>query len=150
MKHSDGKYHINGVIFEILIGSRAQVMHGTAYKTSGNLKKKDLKYNKHKKIVSRAKSAKGPQMLKRLHNKGYFTRKGKFGFVRKDGKGSSKSRRKARGTRKRKVHSIKGILWEDRAYGTGRFAKKPSYKRKGKGSKKRKIGGNARAVADVN
>jgi hypothetical protein len=75
MKHSDGKYHINGAIFEILIGSRAQVMHGTAYKTAGNLKKKDLKYNKHKKIVSRAKSAKGPQMLKRLHNKGYFTRK---------------------------------------------------------------------------
>ena len=135
MKHSDGKYHINGVIFEILIGSRAQVMHGTAYKTSGNLKKKDLKYNKHKKIVSRAKSAKGPQMLKRLHDKGYFTRKGKFGFVRKDGKGSHKSRRKARGTRKRKVHSIKGVRWEDRAYGTGRFAKKPSYKRRKKSGK---------------
>jgi hypothetical protein len=142
MKHSDGKYHINGVVFEILIGSRAQVMHGTAYKTSGSLKKKDLKYNKHKKIVSRAKSAKGPQMLKRLHNKGYFTRKGKFGFVRKDGKGT----RKARGSRKkRKVHSIKGVRWEDRAYGTGKFAKKPSYRRKGKGSKRKRGGKRSRS-----
>ena len=28
------------------VGSRAQVMHGTAMKTSGGLTKKDLKYNK--------------------------------------------------------------------------------------------------------
>ena len=28
------------------IGSRAQVMHGTAKMTGGGLKKKDLKYNK--------------------------------------------------------------------------------------------------------
>ena len=101
MKHSDGKYHINGVIFEILIGSRAQVMHGTAYKTAGNLKKKDLKYNKHKKIVSRAKSAKGPQMLKRLHNKGYFTKKGKFGYVKRS---VSKSRSHKATKKHRKKH----------------------------------------------
>ena len=47
MKGSDGKYHISGMVFEILIGSRAQVHHGTAYKTSGGLKRKDLKKNKH-------------------------------------------------------------------------------------------------------
>jgi hypothetical protein len=142
MKHKDGKYHIDGMIFEVLIGSRAQVMNKTAYKTSGNLKRKHLKYNKHGRIVSKAKSAKGPQMLKRLTSKGYFTRKGKFGFVRKDGKGSRKTRkakgsRKGKGSRKRRVHSIKGVRWEDRAYGTGRFAKKPSYKRKRGGKRSR-------------
>jgi hypothetical protein len=34
------------------IGSRAQVMHGTAHHTSGGLTKKDLKYNKWGRIVS--------------------------------------------------------------------------------------------------
>ena len=131
MKGSDGKYHINGMVFELLIGSRAQVHHGTAYKTTGGLKKKDLKKNKHGKIVSRRKSSKGAQMLKRLTNKGYHTRKGHFGYVKADGKGH---KRKGRGTRKRKrsrkVHSIRGVRWEDRAYGTGRFARKPSYKKR--------------------
>jgi hypothetical protein len=40
----------------INIGSRAQVMHGTAKKTSGGLLKKDLAYNKSGAIVSRRKS----------------------------------------------------------------------------------------------
>lgn len=35
------------------IGSRAQVMHGNAKQTGGGLKKKDLKYNKRGKIVSK-------------------------------------------------------------------------------------------------
>ena len=39
------------------IGSRAQVMHGTADHTAGGLKKGDLKYNKSGRIVSRKKSA---------------------------------------------------------------------------------------------
>ena len=39
------------------IGSRAQVMHGTARKTSGGLLKKDLAYNKSGAIVSKKKSA---------------------------------------------------------------------------------------------
>ena len=34
-KGSDGKYHINGKTYPMLEGSRAQVMHGTAYKTPG-------------------------------------------------------------------------------------------------------------------
>ena len=88
MKGKDGKYHIHGATYLHLIGSRASVMHGTAYKTSGGLLKKHLKYNKHHKIVSRAKSSKGPQMLKRLHRKGYFTRKGHFGWVKKGTKGA--------------------------------------------------------------
>lgn len=38
------------------IGSRAQVMHGTAKKTSGGLEKGDLAYNKGGSIVSKKKS----------------------------------------------------------------------------------------------
>lgn len=41
---------------EKLIGSRAEVMHGTAIKTSGGLTKKHLKYNKAGRIVSKHKS----------------------------------------------------------------------------------------------
>jgi len=82
-KAADGKYHVSGNTYQMLVGSRAQVWHGTAYKTAGGLTKTKLKKNKHGKIVSRAKSAKGPQMLKRLHRKGYFTKKGQFGYVKK-------------------------------------------------------------------
>ena len=39
------------------VGSRAQVMHGTANHTKGGLTKKQLKYNKYGKIVSARKSA---------------------------------------------------------------------------------------------
>jgi hypothetical protein len=43
-------------IFQMRVGSRAQVVHGTAYSTSGGLLKKDLKYNKNGEIVSKKKS----------------------------------------------------------------------------------------------
>jgi hypothetical protein len=65
------------------VGSRAQVMHGTAHHTSGGLTKKDLKMNKWGRIVSRAKSAKAKKE-KRLEKAGYKTRKGKFGAIKKD------------------------------------------------------------------
>jgi hypothetical protein len=39
------------------VGSRAQVMHGTADHTAGGLKKGDLKMNKWGRIVSRKKSS---------------------------------------------------------------------------------------------
>ena len=42
--------------FELTIGSRAQVWHGTAKKTSGGLTKKDLMMNKRGRIVSRRKA----------------------------------------------------------------------------------------------
>ena len=90
-KGSDGKYHIKGKKYDILKGSRAQVWHGTAYKTEGNLTKDKLKMNKRGRIVSKAKSSKN--MLKRLTNKGYFTKKGKFGFVKETAKKSRKKRR---------------------------------------------------------
>jgi hypothetical protein len=65
------------------IGSRAQVMHGTAHHTSGGLTKKDLKMNKWGRIVSRKKSAKAKKE-KRLEKAGYKTRKGKFGAIKKE------------------------------------------------------------------
>ena len=53
------------MVFQQTIGSRAQVMNGTAEKTSGGLKKKDLKYNSQGRIVSvkKSRSAKKEQRL---------------------------------------------------------------------------------------
>lgn len=63
------------------IGSRAQVMHGTAHHTTGGLTKKDLKMNKWGRIVSKAKSAKAKKE-NRLAKMGFKTQKGKFGVVK--------------------------------------------------------------------
>jgi len=98
MKSSDGFYHVKGKKFHQLIGSRAQVWHGTAYKTSGGLTKGDLHMNKNGRVVSKKKHQTA-KAEKRLEKAGYFTRKGKFGFVRKDGKtrrSKSRSRRRRR------------------------------------------------------
>jgi hypothetical protein len=65
------------------VGSRAQVMHGTADKTSGGLTKSDLKYNKAGRIVSKKKSVKAKKD-NRLVKLGFKTRKGKFGLAKKD------------------------------------------------------------------
>ena len=125
-KGADGKYHINGKKYDMLVGSRAQVWHGTAYKTSYDrpkpkgdaLTKANLKMNKHGRIVSLAKSKKGPQMLKRLHDKGYFTRKGKFGFVKKSVKGKTAKKHH------KKSKSVKRVtIKERRSTKTGRFVK---------------------------
>ena len=63
------------------VGSRAQVMHGNAKMTGGGLKKKDLKYNKQGKIVSKKMSQRAKKE-KRLQKAGYTTVKGQFGAVR--------------------------------------------------------------------
>jgi len=60
------------------IGSRAQVFHGTAHHTSGGLTRKDLKKNKHGRIVSVKASAAGRKALKFLHRKGFVAKKGTF------------------------------------------------------------------------
>ena len=85
MKSADGKYHINGCKYEILTGSRAQVWHGTAYKTSGGLKKKELFMNKHGHVVSKKKHETAKRE-KRLEKHGFFTQKGKFGAVKRSPK----------------------------------------------------------------
>jgi len=91
-KTSNGKYRVNGETYEMLTGSRAQVWHGTAHKTSGGLCKKDLMQNKSGRIVSRAKHSTAKKD-NRLVKAGYGTQKGKFGFV-KLGNGSRKSKSK--------------------------------------------------------
>ena len=68
------------------IGSRAQVMHGNAKKTSGGLTKSQLKYNKQGNIVSKKASALAKKN-NRLVKAGYVTRKGQFGVNMKGGGG---------------------------------------------------------------
>jgi len=93
--------------YKNLVGTRAEVMHGTAYKTGygkvksegGNsLTKTNLKYNKNGRIVSKTKSAKGPALLKQLRDAGYTTKKGTFGAVKtaKNGRRVKSSSRKTK------------------------------------------------------
>ena len=76
-----GKYMVSGHSYEMLIGTRAQVWHGTAYKTSGGLCKSDLLQNKAGRIVSKSKHSTAKRE-RRLVKAGYGTKKGKFGFVK--------------------------------------------------------------------
>jgi hypothetical protein len=84
-KTQSGKYVVHGHSYEMLIGSRAQVWHGTACKTNGGLMKKDLMQNKAGRIVSKAKHSTAKKEM-RLVKSGYGTKKGKFGFVKLSGK----------------------------------------------------------------
>jgi hypothetical protein len=91
-KAADGKYHINGMTFPMLEGSRAQVFHGTAYKTPGGLTKKDLIMVRGR-IVSKKKS----QLAKsQKHLAGFLQPKGSgvFGTAKKGMKKSRKTRRR--------------------------------------------------------
>ena len=63
-----------------MVGSRAQVWHGTAKKTSGGLMRKHLKKNKHGRIVSKKMSATAKKE-KRL--KDFKTKKGTFKLFKK-------------------------------------------------------------------
>jgi len=67
-------------------GSRAQVWHGTAKKTSGGLTKSNLMKNKHGRIVSRRKHASGKKTIKNLRKLGYVAKKGQFKLFRKGNK----------------------------------------------------------------
>ncbi len=100
-KSSTGKYIVKGKSYEMLMGTRAQVWHGTAYKTSGGLTKNDLFQNKAGRIVSRAKHATAKKEM-RLVKHGYGTKKGKFGFVKLNGT------RKQRGSKRRGSKRMRG------------------------------------------
>jgi hypothetical protein len=94
-KTGNGSYNIHGKVYELLSGTRAQVWHGTAYKTSGGLTKSDLVQNKNGRIVSKTKHASSKKEM-RLLKYGYGTQKGKFGFVKLKSK-SKKNKRKMKG-----------------------------------------------------
>ena len=80
--------------FEQTTGTRAQVWHGTAKKTSGGLTKSALMMNKHGRIVSRKKHNTAKKE-KRLVKAGFLTKKGQFGFIKK-------------GTRRRRSRKMRG------------------------------------------
>ena len=54
--HDDGSRTIDGVRYTKTAGTREEVFHGTAYYTSGRLRKQDLMLNQYGKIVSVKKS----------------------------------------------------------------------------------------------
>ena len=83
---------------EQTFGSKAQVWHGTAKKTSGGLTKSDLMKNKHGRIVSRRKHTMGKKSIKHLRKMGYIAKKGHFTLFHKGHKGSKRRHsRKMRG-----------------------------------------------------
>ena len=97
VRESDGTYHLENKKFKELFGSRQQVWNGTAYKTSGGLKKADLLMNKWGRIVSdkKHKTAKKEMRLKKY---GYTAKKGKFGYVKvKPSRRNNKSSKKKGG-----------------------------------------------------
>lgn len=87
----DGKYHVHGKAYEMLEGSRAQVWHGTAYKTPGGLTRSELIFNKHGRIVSAKKHATAKKE-NRLRKYGYTARKGKFGAIKINSKTGKRAR----------------------------------------------------------
>ena len=96
-RQSDGTYHLENKKFKELFGSRQQVWNGTAYKTAGNLTKRQLFMNKWGRIVSdkKHKTAKKEMRLKKY---GYTAKKGKFGYVKvKPSRRNNKSSKKKGG-----------------------------------------------------
>ena len=91
-RSEDGTYHIDGHKYKELFGSRIQVWNGNAYKTAGNLTRKDLTMNKWNRIVSEKKH-KTAKKEKRLEKYGFFAKKGKFGYVKKTAKNRSSKKR---------------------------------------------------------
>jgi hypothetical protein len=77
----------------LTFGSRAEVWHGNAKKTTGGLSKNDLIKNKHGEIVSKKKHHTAKRE-KRLEKAGYFTQKGKFGYVKREKKSKSRKSKK--------------------------------------------------------
>jgi hypothetical protein len=106
-RQEDGMYHISGHIYSQLEGSRAQVYHGTAFRTSGGLTKKDIKMSRWGRLVSKAKSMKAKKE-NRLEKSGFFAKKGQFGVVKREaGECRGKSAKKCRSSGKCKYVSGK-------------------------------------------
>jgi hypothetical protein len=95
-RSDDGMYHIKGKKYPELIGSRAQVLHGNAFKTTGDLTANKLIMNKHGRIVSALKH-KTAKKERRLQKAGFLTKKGQFGcYVKKRCKTAKKGRKTAK------------------------------------------------------
>ena len=90
VRGDDGMYTVDGKKYKELFGSRTQVFNGNAYKTAGELTKKQLFFTKNGRIVSRKKHFTAKKE-KRLEKHGYFAKKGKFGYVKKTMRKTRKS-----------------------------------------------------------
>jgi hypothetical protein len=90
------------------VGSKAEVFHGTARHTSGNLYKKDLM--KHKgRIISRKKHAAGKKAIKHLRSLGYIAKRGTFKLFHKSDVDGRKKKGK-RSTRRRRGGAAAGSV----------------------------------------
>ena len=130
-KSAHGKYIVSGKSYDMLIGTRAQVWHGTAYKTSGGLTKQHIMQNKNGRIVSRSKHA-SAKRERRLIKAGYGTQKGKFGAVKLNGK-SSRRHSKRHGKKRGGADPCFGLSGEESI---------DCYKGRGEGGSKKKRGGS--------
>jgi hypothetical protein len=148
-KNAHGHYLIHGHKYEILEGSRAQVMHGTAYKTSGGLKKSDLLQNKNGRIVSKKKHSTAKKE-RRLVKAGYGTKKGHFGAVKIGTRSRSKKMRGGYHSAGMNPAPVDGM---DSAVGTSAFVsgQVPYHLAGGKRRKGKKghRGGSATNVSDM-
>lgn len=75
------------------VGSKAQVWHGKAKRTSGGLTRKDLMKTKSGRIVSRKKHAAGKKAIKRLFQLGFKPKKGTFRLMSRSSKRTTKRSR---------------------------------------------------------
>jgi hypothetical protein len=82
-------------------------MHGNSLMTAGGLRQKDLKYNKHGKIVSK-KLSMIAKKENRLQKAGWITKKGIFGAFRMDGGANAINR-----IRQTKANIIVAQIYED-------------------------------------
>jgi len=73
--------------FTMKVGSKAQVYHGTAERTTGGLKRSDLMQTNAGRIVSRKQHEQGKKAIQRLRNAGFVAKKGEFKLFRKGSAG---------------------------------------------------------------
>ena len=83
------------------VGSYAEIWHGTASKSAGGLKKKDLMKTKQGRIISRKKHLQGKKSIKHLRSLGYIAKKGTFKLFRKSMAHKTAKKHGKRHTRRR-------------------------------------------------
>lgn len=68
-KGNDGLFHINGHAYKQVRGSKAQVIHKTAYKTNSGLTANDLMRGSNGTYVSKKAHMRTKKARKAMHNK---------------------------------------------------------------------------------
>lgn len=107
------------------VGSKAEVFHGTAKHTSGNLYKKDLMKHKDR-IISRKKHAAGKKAIKHLRALGYIAKKGTFKLMRKSMVDGRKHKKGSRRHSRKRGGAAGGVGMETFKDGSGNTTPPPS------------------------